>query len=136
MLTESQAYRREPMVPISPKRDLLPPRFLVKRVNLPFLATKPSLRRVLMAFLPAACFFLETMRPARVFMRCFLKRPPEVCLAVPWKTSALVPVAFLKPPPSIRGHPSRRFLRVTAIFEFFYFLGRQKRWRLFRIPNI
>ena len=47
-----------------------------------------------MAFLPAACFLRLTMRPALVFIKSFFLRPPDVCLAVPWNTSALLPTVF------------------------------------------
>jgi hypothetical protein len=43
--------------------------------------------------MPAACLRRLTIRPAFVFMRSFLVRPPGVRLAVPWKTCAFVPRA-------------------------------------------
>lgn len=65
--------------------------FLVKSLNSPFLATKPALRRRWMATLPAACCFLETMRPAFVCIKSPFVKPPAVRSAVPWKTCALEP---------------------------------------------
>lgn len=64
------------------------------RINrkVPFLAMKPRARRCLMAFLPAACFLREMMRPL-CFMRSDFFKPPDVCLAVPCHTIAFVPTA-------------------------------------------
>jgi len=75
------------------RREALPLAIdLLISLKVPFLAMNPSARRCLMAFLPAACFLREMMRPW-CFIRSFLVRPPGVCFAVPWKTWAFEPTA-------------------------------------------
>ena len=60
---------------------------------MPFFALYPAFIKFFSDFFPRACFLRETMRPLRVFIKSFFFKPPEVCLAVPWNTCALVPTA-------------------------------------------
>ena len=85
--------------------------FLENKRNFPFFAVNPAFRRRERARLPAACFFLLTMRPFLVFIRSDLPSPPDVCLAVLCQTCAFVPTAGTL--------PALDALRVLGAFEAF-----------------
>lgn len=96
----------------------------LKSLNVPFLALYPAFTRFFNDFFPRACFFLETMRPLRVFMRSFLTKPPDVCFAEPCHTCAFVPTAgtlrVVRAPP-FKDPPKASFRSIsTCVREKLY----------------
>ena len=97
MLANPYIYNVLPLISSTRSAGLRAPPFLprLNSLNVPFFATKPMRRSVLMRFWPIACLRLLTMRPFFVFIRSFLVRPPGVFFAVPCQTWALEPTVSI-----------------------------------------